>query len=291
MLIIYHVIIEEVKNVLFVNKPSGMTSFDVCFKLRKVLHTKKIGHTGTLDPLATGVMIVLFDKATKANPFLVSDRKTYRCEVVFGISTDTLDIDGKVIENSEYSLPQKEDLKAVLDGFLGESLQEVPITSAVSVDGKRLYQYQREGRQVDLPKRTIRVYSIELEKVLDDGFVFTCEVSSGTYIRALARDILKKLGLNGTVRKLERTAIDDITIEQCDDLEQILLGNFHTHTLYELLSKRYPVIRYSNPEEIRNGKKIVLNCNEKQVLICEGDEVLAVYEKEGDRYRCLRGLW
>lgn len=278
-------------NVLFVNKPSGMTSFDVCFKLRKVLHTKKIGHTGTLDPLATGVMIVLFDKATKANPFLVSDRKTYRCEVQLGIGTDTLDIDGNIVESSSYHVPNKEELDQILSSFLGESLQEVPLTSAVSVDGKRLYQYQRQGLEVEIPKRMINVYSIRLEEILNDGFVFQCEVSSGTYIRALARDILKKMSQIGTVRKLQRTAIDTIRLEECDDLEKILNGEYRTHSLYELLSQRYPVISYEDTAAIRNGKKIKLDSDEKQVLICDGTEVLAVYEKENNSYRCLRGLW
>ena len=278
-------------NVLFVNKPSGMTSFDVCFKLRKVLHTRKIGHTGTLDPLATGVMIVLFDKATKANPFLVSDRKTYRCEVQLGIRTDTLDIDGNIIETSDHEVPEKERLNEILHYFLGDSIQEVPMTSAVSVNGKRLYQYQRQGVDVEIPKRDISVYSIRLEEILSDGFIFECEVSSGTYIRALARDILKKMGQIGTVRKLDRTAVDRISVEQCDDLEKILEGEFRTHSLYELLSLRYPVVEYEDIDSIRNGKKIKLDSDAEQVLICSGEEALAIYEKEDDRYRCLRGLW
>ena len=131
-------------NALFINKPSGITSFDVCFRLRKVLGTKKIGHTGTLDPLADGVMIVLFDKATKANQFLVTDNKEYIARVRLGIETDTLDIDGNVINETAYNLPDKDDLINVLDSFLGQSRQEVPLTSAISVNGKRLYQYQRE---------------------------------------------------------------------------------------------------------------------------------------------------
>ena len=131
------------KNVLYVDKPSGMTSFDVCYRLRKVLKTKKIGHTGTLDPLASGVMIILFDKATKANQFLVSDNKEYIAKVKLGVETDTLDIDGKIIKEAPYSLPEKDKLIEVLNSFVGSSRQIVPLTSAVSVNGKRLYQYQR----------------------------------------------------------------------------------------------------------------------------------------------------
>ena len=164
------------KNVLYVNKPSGMTSFDVCYRLRKVLGTKKIGHTGTLDPLASGVMIVLFDKATKANQFLVSDNKEYIAKIKFGIETDTLDIDGNVIKESPYSLPNKEKIIEVLKSFIGPGKQVVPMTSAISVNGKRLYQYQREGKEVELPVRDINVYEIELLEMFDDGFSFRSKV-------------------------------------------------------------------------------------------------------------------
>ncbi len=164
-------------NVLYVNKPAGISSFDVCYRLRKVLHTKKIGHTGTLDPNATGVMIVLFDKATKANQFLVSDRKKYETRVLLGIKTDTLDTDGKTIEMKDYTLPEENTLRSVLLTFMGRSMQEVPITSAVSVNGKRLYEYQRDEEEVELPVREIEVFSIGLEKMHEDGYTFIAEVS------------------------------------------------------------------------------------------------------------------
>ena len=278
-------------NVLFVNKPAGISSFDVCFRLRKVLNTKKIGHTGTLDPNATGVMIVLFDKATKANQFLVSDKKEYVSCVQLGIRTDTLDIDGNILEEKGFILPKEEDLNKVLSSFLGTSMQEVPITSAVSVNGKRLYQYQRENKEVELPVRQIEVYEIELLKLHEDGFSFRCVVSSGTYIRALARDILNKLGQIGTVSSLQRTAVDEIRIEDCDDLEKIERGIYRTHGLKQLLEKRYECIEYTEKKDILNGKKIRLEGHHDRVLICDGDDALAVYEKEGDLYRCVRGLW
>lgn len=278
-------------NVLFVNKPSDISSFDVCFKLRKVLNTKKIGHTGTLDPLADGVMIILFDKATKANQFLVTDRKGYRCKVLLGVKTDTLDIDGNIIEENSFIVPEYGTLKNTLNAFIGKSIQEVPITSAVSVDGKRLYQYQREGKEVELPTRKIEVFSIELEEVCEDGFIYSCVVSSGTYIRALTRDILNKLNLIGTVKELSRTSIDDITIEDCDRLEDILNNNYKTHSLYELLSKRYKTIEYDDIDAIKNGKPIKINCDEDRVLIVDKTDVLAVYEKDNTLYKCVRGLW
>ncbi|MBQ9158217.1 MAG: tRNA pseudouridine(55) synthase TruB [Erysipelotrichaceae bacterium] len=277
--------------VLYVNKPSGISSFDVCFKLRKVLHTKKIGHTGTLDPNATGVMIVLFDKSTKANQFLVTDQKEYETRVLLGIETDTLDIDGNVIGEYKYEVPAENTLKEALNAFKGRSVQEVPITSAVSVDGKRLYQYQKEGKEVELPKREIEVFSVELLNIYEDGFSFVSRVSSGTYIRALVRDILASLKLHGTVLSLKRTAVDDVRIEDCDEFNDILEGNYHLHDLYDLLSKRYEVFEDFDEMDVLNGKKLLIESDQPRLLMAKNHEVLAIYEKDGDLYRSLRGLW
>ena len=277
--------------VLYINKPSGISSFDVCFKLRKVLHTKKIGHTGTLDPNATGVMIVLFDKSTKANQFLVTDQKEYETRVLLGKETDSLDIDGNVLGEYKYEVPDENTLKKALNAFKGRSVQEVPITSAVSVDGKRLYQYQKEGKEVELPKREIEVFSVELLNIYEDGFSFISHVSSGTYIRALVRDILSSLNLHGTVLSLKRTAVDDVRIEDCDELNDILEGNYHLHDLYDLLSKRYEVFEDFDEKDVLNGKKLLIESDQPRLLMARNHEALAIYEKDGDLYRSLRGLW
>lgn len=279
------------ENVLYVNKPEGITSFEVCRRLRKVLGTRKIGHTGTLDPLARGVMIILYNNACKANQFLVSDHKSYRATVKLGIETDTLDMDGNIISESEYTLPEWKTLETALKSFLGESKQEVPITSAVSVGGKRLYQYQRDNQEVALPVRTINISEIELEELTDDSFTFTTTVSSGTYIRALARDILKQLGLIGTISALCRLSVDNITIEKCDELSEIEKGNYHPHDVFDLLSSRYKMIDYPNEADILNGKKISLDCDDEMVFITHEGKSLAIYEKENGIYRSVRGLW
>ena len=278
-------------NVLYVNKPAGISSFDVCFRLRKILKTKKIGHTGTLDPNATGVMIILFDKATKANQFLVTDRKEYLARVMLGVKTDTLDIDGKIIEEREYVLPEKEEIEAALAGFLGESMQEVPITSAVSVNGKRLYRYQIEGKEVELPLRKIEVYDIGLVQMHEDGFSFACTVSSGTYVRALVRDILAKMNLTGTLSALQRTAVDDVRIGDCDTLEEIMNGNFQRHALLDLLKKRYVVFEDFDEADVLNGKKLRIDSDAARLLMVKDCKALAIYEKDGAFYRCQRGLW
>lgn len=278
-------------NVLYINKPSGITSFDVCYRLRKVLNTKRIGHTGTLDPNATGVMIVLFNEATKAVQFLVSDTKVYKTRVLFGIETDSLDIDGNIIKKEDYCIPSKEKLIEVLNSFKGSSKQVVPLTSAKKVNGKRLYQYQFEGKEVELPIIDINVFDIKLDEVYDDGFSFTCKVSSGTYIRSLVRDILSKLEIIGTVKTLERTIVDNISIDECDQLDDILNGKYHTHDLLDVLSQRYKQYEVDNVKDVLNGKRIKINSDEEYLLIVNNGKLYAMYQKDGDEYRCTRGLW
>lgn len=278
-------------NILFVDKPAGISSFDVCFKLRKILNTRKIGHTGTLDPNATGVMIVLYEKATKANQFLVSDSKEYYTRVLLGINTDTLDIDGNIIEEREYILPEKNELETVFMQFTGDLKQEVPITSAVRVNGERLYRYQQKKQEVQLPVRNVHVYSLHLDQIFPDGFSFNCKVSSGTYIRALVRDMLRQLDLPGTVAELRRTAIDHVKIEDCDPLDQILKGNYRSHNLLELLSNRYETIKLDDLTDVRNGKPLRLEGHKEEILISDGKEAVAIYQKKEGLYRCVRGLW
>lgn len=277
--------------VLYVNKPKGMSSFDVCYKLRKVLNTKKIGHTGTLDPNATGVMIILYDSSTKAAQFLVSDYKEYKCKVLFGIETDTLDIDGNIIKKQYYNVPREERIIDVLESFLGKSKQIIPITSAKKIAGKKLYQYQLEGKEIKAPEIDIEIKEIRFEKMFDNGFSFSCNVSSGTYIRSLVRDILSKLDLIGTVEELCRTKINNIDIKDCDRLEDILDGNFKQYDLLDVLSQRYKTIEFNDIETIKNGKRIKLNCNEEMILLVHNNEVLAIYKKDKDEYKCVRGLW
>ena len=278
-------------NVLYINKPAGMSSFDVCFKLRKVLNTKKIGHTGTLDPNATGVMVILYENATKANQFLVSDTKQYKTRVLFGIETDTLDIDGNVIDRQNFVMPNIDDINNVLNSFLGSSKQTVPLTSAKKVNGKKLYEYQYKGIEVELPIIDINIFDITLNDIYIDGFSFTCTVSSGTYIRSLVRDILKKLNIIGTVSELQRLKVDNIDINKCDDFSDVLNGNYNSHSLMEILSSRYKTYEVNNDIDIKNGKRIKIDSNEEFILLTYKNEALAMYKKDGEEYKSARGLW
>ena len=277
--------------ILYIDKPKGLTSFDICFKLRKVLGTKKIGHTGTLDPNATGLMIILSDKDSKANQFLVSDNKEYIATCLLGIETDTLDIYGKVINTKEETMPDKEEIKNVLSSFLGESYQIPPMTSAIKKNGKKLYEYQREGIEVEIEPRKINIEEIELLDINDKTFSFRCKVSSGTYIRSLLKDILTKLNVIGTLSELRRTKINDIDVSKADKLEDVLEGRYTCQNLYDLLIKRYKEYVVSDPKDILNGKRLYLKSNENELLITYNKQCLAIYVKEKNYYVSKRGLF
>ena len=276
--------------IIYIDKPKGITSFDICFKLRKVFNTKKIGHTGTLDPNATGLMICLVDNATKANQFLVCAKKEYIATVKLGIKTDSEDIDGNILERKDEAMPGVETIRETITSFLGKSVQVPPMTSAIKVNGKKLYEYQREGKTVEIKPREIEVFSIELLDVNEDTFSFKCYVSSGTYVRTLAQDILKKLNVIGTLSDLRRTKIDSIDISLSNKLDDVLNGNYHEYTMYDILSKYYYVYNVSNRKAIIDGKPLKLDLDEEMILCVDNGEALAIYKKEDSLYRCVRGL-
>ncbi len=277
--------------VLFVNKKPGMTSFDVCYKLRKVFNTKSIGHTGTLDPMAEGVMIILIGKATKINQFVVGHDKEYIATLEYGYETDTLDKEGKVTKTCDVKKYTEEEIVKVLKAFEKAYDQLPPLTSAIKVDGKKLYEYQRKGIEVEVPKREVTIYRNELIKCDDKGFTFKSHVSSGTYIRALVRDIMQELGGLGTLTALKRTKVADISINDCDDIDDITEGNYHAHDILDVLKMSYATYEYPDIKDIKNGKRIKIDSDQKRLVITGGGKALAVYEAEDDRYRCVRGLF
>lgn len=277
-------------NVILVDKSKGMTSFDVCFKLRKIFNTKRIGHTGTLDPNATGLMMVLIDKATKINQFVVSLKKEYIGTITIGIKTDSEDIDGKILLEKEEVMPSKEEIEKILKTFIGRSTQIPPMTSAIKVNGKKLYEYHRNNEEVEIKPRDIEVYELELLEINDKTFTFKALVSSGTYIRTLAQDILNKLGIIGTLSDLRRIAIDDFKIEAAYTLEEINEGKYKTIDTYDVLSKYYYVYEVVNEFDVINGKPLKLNLIEDKILCVKDKKVLAIYKKDNNIYRCVRGL-
>lgn len=207
---------------LIINKPKGFTSHDVVNVVRKKLNIKKVGHTGTLDPNATGVLPILIGTATKISKYLVEHRKTYIATIGLGKKTDTGDSEGRIIqEDNSFESISKKKIENVLKSFIGKQNQLPPIYSAIKINGKKLYEYAREGKQVDIQPREIEIYDIKLKKYQNNEITFEVECSKGTYIRVLCEDISKKLGTIGYMKELKRTKVNEFSIENSISLEEL----------------------------------------------------------------------
>jgi len=265
--------------ILVVNKPKDFTSRDVVNKLTHIFHTKKIGHTGTLDPIATGVLACCIDEDTKLVEILTSDQKEYIATMKLGIETDTLDITGNTINTKEFNV-NKELIINTLNLFLGETMQEVPLYSAIKINGKKLYEYAREGIEVELPKHKINIYDIELLEYNNDLIKFRVLVSKGTYIRSLIRDIAHKLNTVGTMTDLIRTKQGDFRIEDSYTLEEIENGNYKTITREEVLSyiESYD-IDDKEYQSIKNGNLLPNKYTNDIVSLKYNNKIVALYQK------------
>lgn len=254
--------------ILCMNKPQDFTSFDVIGKLRGILHMKRLGHTGTLDPMATGVLPILVGTATKACDILPNQDKTYQATVVFGKATDTLDIWGKPLQDYPEQHVTEAALRAILPEFLGDITQLPPMYSAVSVNGKRLYELARKGETVERPTRTVHIDAITLDAFDETQQTATLTVScgKGTYIRTLLSDIGQRLGGDAVMTALTRTAACGYPLQECLTFEQVAAamadGTFEEHLLpTDSLFSSYPKLRLNAAQErmFCNGIKLDLN--------------------------------
>lgn len=270
--------------ILLINKDKNYTSRDIVNKVGKIIGTKKIGHTGTLDPLATGVLVLCVGSSTKLNEILTSTYKEYEAEVTLGVLTDTLDITGNVLKEENIIINKKQILDA-LNKMKGKYLQEVPIYSAVKVNGKKLYEYARNNQEVLLPKREVDIKELELIgkiKYQDGKTIFSirCLVSKGTYIRSLVNDIATCLNTIGVMSKLTRTKQGNFDINDCYTLKDIENNNYKLLDISEVL-KDFPRVTVSGNQEkiIRNGAVINNNWNKKQILfIDKNNNLIALYK-------------
>lgn len=254
--------------ILCMNKPQDFTSFDVIGKLRGILHMKRLGHTGTLDPMATGVLPILVGTATKACDILPNQDKTYQATVVFGKATDTLDIWGKPLQDYPEQHVTEAALRAILPKFLGDITQLPPMYSAVSVNGKRLYELARKGETVERPTRTVHIDAITLDAFDETQQTATLTVScgKGTYIRTLLSDIGQRLGGDAVMTALTRTAACGYPLQECLTFEQVAAamadGTLEEHLLpTDSLFSSYPKLRLNAAQErmFCNGIKLDLN--------------------------------
>jgi len=267
---------------LVVNKEKNLTSRDVVNNLTKIFNTKKIGHTGTLDPIATGVLVCLFGKYTKLVDLLTSLDKEYIAEIKLGIKTDTGDITGSIIENKKYNITKEEIIK-VFEKFPQKYEQTVPKYSAVKINGKKLYEYARNNIEIELPKREVSIFSLELIDYEKDIIKFKTHVSKGTYIRSLIEDICEKLGTIGTMNNLIRTKQGGFDIEDSFILDDIKNGNFKFQNIHEFL--KYPSIEINDEliKIIKNGGRIknIYNVQDKVIFTYQGEDI-AIYQTNNE---------
>lgn len=271
-------------------KPRGMTSHDCVMKIRRLFQTRKVGHTGTLDPGVEGVLPICLGKATKIVPYLMESSKTYIADVTLGIATDTEDSEGNVVEQAEASLPPEKQIKNVLKSFTGEITQIPPMYSAVKVDGKKLYEYARANETVERPTRKVTIYDIiQLPSTTDNEHTFKIKVScsKGTYIRTLCADIGKQLGYPSHMSDLirietgsftEEAAISFTTIEEAvsqGNQHQLLLpmiqGLLHLDRLY---------VDIETKEKVLHGQKLARPEDTPETepfIVLFHDQLLAIY--------------
>ncbi len=268
--------------IFLINKEANWTSFDICAKVKRLFNTKKVGHSGTLDPFAEGLMIVCLGQATKIIPFLENYNKTYLATIKLGEETDTLDNTGNIIDKKDVLNYSLEELKKVLNSFLGKSQQIPPMYSALKHDGVPLYSLAREGIEIERKPRNIEIFSIELIEYNKPFLTFKCKVSKGTYIRTLAKDIAIKLSTVGYLVKLIRTNIDKFDLNMAKKVNELTIND--SISIVEMLTLPTLIVDNEIEKKIRNGNKLSLQGKNMLLLINEKKEALAIYEKKEDGY-------
>lgn len=269
------------KGIIVINKDKNYTSRDVINKLNNIFNMSKIGHSGTLDPLATGVLVVCLGRYTKLVNEITSLDKEYIVEVQLGIKTDTLDITGHIVEEADYNI-NKDELVTVLNSFLGKYSQTVPIYSAVSIKGKRLYEYAREGKEVKLPTREVEIFNIDLIDFNEDKFTFKTKVSKGTYIRSLVDDICLKLNTVGAMSNLKRTKQGTFDINNSYTIKDIENNNYKLLTVEDIFD--YDVFDLNDDEyfRVKNGNYINKDLKDGIYILKYNYEVVAIYNFENN---------
>lgn len=288
---------DNYNGVVIVDKPQGKTSHDVVGMLRRIYKTRRVGHTGTLDPLATGVIPVCIGNATRAADMLTAADKRYTAELMLGKRTDTLDIEGEVLQTSTVNVSESE-VRACIEGFIGEQDQLPPMYSAIKKNGRKLYELAREGKTVEREPRKIKIYTINIEKIELPYVVIDVHCSKGTYIRSLCDDIGTALGCGAVMTALRRTEtagfkIDDAyTIEQLDGMERPEDALMPT----DMLFSEMPEIRLNEKQEksIVNGVHMTWRSGkegQRYRLYAPSGRFLCVSEIKDGRLALVKSFW
>ena len=281
---------------LLIDKESDYTSRDVCNIIAKIFDAKKVGHAGTLDPFATGLLIVALNNATKTLSYIEGQYKTYEATLLLGTKTKTGDLTGEVMEIKEVPNITKEDVELVFQSLIGESEQTVPITSAVHVNGRKLYHYAHLNQEVELPKRTIDVKTLELLEFDLPLIKFKTTVSKGTYIRTLGETIAEKLGTVGHLTALRRTEILDLKVESAAKIKDLTPACLID--ISDVLQKFLPLMYLPNEAELKKArhggklsKKLFPEILDIFCVIDDKKTAIAIYKySELGYYECVRGI-
>ncbi len=270
--------------ILIVDKPKDCTSRDIVNLVSHEFKTKKVGHTGTLDPMATGVLMLCIGSSLKCIELLMNHDKEYIARVKLGIETDTLDITGTVLRKEKIPVLSSQDIEKVLKEFVGKIKQEVPKYSAMKVEGKKLYEYARAGMEVKLPVREVEIYDLKLLGELENNeFTIQCHVSKGTYIRSLIRDIGYRLGTVATMSELRRTKLGKFSLATADTIEDIKQGNYKILSPLDVLDLPRVVVDFEMEKKIRHGQVLKKFFNEDMAMILNRDgDLIAIYQKRGE---------
>jgi len=265
---------------LIINKPKGYTSHDVVNVLRKKLNTRKVGHTGTLDPNATGVLPILVGTATKISKYLIEHEKTYVATMKLGKKTDTGDAEGKIIqEDINIEDITKDKVERVLKNFIGKQCQIPPMYSAIKIDGKKLYEYAREGKKIEIPPREIEILNIDLITYSNNEIKFSVRCSKGTYIRTLCEDIAEKLGTIGYMKELQRTSVNQFNINNSISIEDLENINIQEKIIpIEQIFKDKPKIELNNrkTELFLNGVQLTHELNDGLYRVYNKNEFIGL---------------
>lgn len=287
----FDIIAEYMDAVVLLRKPEGITSFDAVSRCRRILHERKAGHTGTLDPNASGLLILLFGRYTKYLPYCVKDHKSYHATFTLGTLTDTGDIWGNVLERREPAVHSEEEVRRASQAFLGDIQQIPPMYSALKVNGRKLYELARKGESIERKPRPVHVSGLEVS--LREGvWHMDATVSSGTYIRTLITDLGEAIGEYAAMSSLVRYGIEHLSLEDAVTLEQLEKEPLFLPPV-RVLDPAIPLIELETKqvEDVIHGRAIHLACVEPLVILKQKDQVLAAYERRDDgRYHCQRGL-
>ncbi len=277
--------------VILLNKPAGMTSFDAVAKCRRIFHERKIGHTGTLDPEASGLMIILLGKYTKLLPYCVKNHKAYQATLKLGEMTDTEDIWGTIINTKTPSIHTKAEIDNAVQSLTGDILQVPPMYSALKKDGKKLYEYARQGIEIEREARPVHISTLKVEKINDTNYRMNAVVSSGTYIRTLITDFGKQLDELAIMSSLIRTKIEHLSLKDACTFEDLESGVSFLSPI-QVIDPTYKIVETDRVVDIKNGKRIKLDIRDPQVIFTSNGELLAAYALQEDGlYHCLRGLF